>query len=332
MKRYHWISLIVLIAAATFIFIQQRNAPYQMDEGKIFGTYYHITYQSSDNLHKEIIDALNKVDASMSMFNSQSTVSKINRGEQTEADPMLKYLFAKAQQVSETTQGAFDITVAPLVNAWGFGFHEDKWPTKQDIDSIMNFVGYRKVRLSGNNILKDDPRLMIDLSAIAKGYGSDVVARVLEKAKVRNYMIEIGGEIVTKGKNSKGKKWKIGVATPNDDAEQQSQFQCVLQLTDRAMATSGNYRNFYFKDGVKYAHTINPVTGQPVQQDIISATILAPKCYEADAYATACMVMGLEKSKRIIGSQKQIEAYLIYMEKGKQKVWMTEGFSHHIAK
>lgn len=332
MKRIHWLLLLLLIAGAALVIYQQNTAPYQHDEGKIFGTYYSITYQNDKNLHEEILQALNKVDASLSTFNENSTVSRLNKGADIEVDGLFEYLFPRAQKVSEVTNGAFDITVAPLVNAWGFGFKEDKWPTQQTIDSIKTFVGYKKLRLKGRRIIKDDPRVMIDLSAIAKGYGSDIVAQVLDKAKVRNYMVEIGGEIVTKGKNAKGEKWRIGVEKPTDSKEDQKQFQCILQLSDCAMATSGNYRNFYYKGGVKYAHTINPVSGYTVQQDIISATIVAPHCYEADAYATSCMVMGLEKAKKMLAKEKHLDAYFIYIRNGEQKIWMTEGFDKYLLK
>lgn len=331
MKRIHWILLILLIAGTCLVIHLQNSAPYQHDTGKIFGTYYKITYQNSENLHAEIMKALGEVDSSLSMFNSNSTVSKINRGEDVDADQLFKYIFKRAQQVSDATDGAFDVTVAPLVNAWGFGFKENKWPSEQAVDSIKTFVGYKKVRLDGNKLIKDDPRVMIDFSAIAKGYGSDRVAQVLDNAKVRNYMIEIGGEIVTKGENEKGEKWKIGIAKPADNAEQES-YQCILQLSGKAVATSGNYRNFYYKDGVKYAHTINPKSGHPVQQDIISATVVAPHCYEADAFATSFMVTGLEKAKTILAGNKQLEAYLVYVRNGKQQVWMTQGFSEYMEK
>jgi thiamine biosynthesis lipoprotein len=332
MKRIHWLLLLLLIAGATLVIYQQNTAPYQHDEGKIFGTNYSITYQNNKNLHSEILAALNKVDASLSTFNEKSTVSRINKGEDIEVDGLFEDIFQKAQKISDVTNGAFDITVAPLVNAWGFGFKEDKWPSEQTIDSLKTFVGYKKVKLKARKLVKDDQRTMIDLSAIAKGYGVDMAAKVLDRAKVRNYMVEIGGEIVTKGKNAKGDKWKIGVAKPIDNKEEQKQYQCILQLSDCAMATSGNYRNFYYKDGVKYAHTIDPVSGRTVQQDIISATIVASNCYEADAYATSCMVMGLEKAKKMLAKEKQLEAYLIYTRDGKHKVWMTKGFEKCLVK
>ncbi len=332
MKRYKVILLVLLVVGTGFIAYRQHNAPYRSCEGKIFGTYFKITYQYEKDMEKEILAALGGVDSSLSMFNPKSTVSRLNRGENPDIDNLLLYIFPKAQKISEATGGAFDVTVAPLVNAWGFGFKTEEWPSQQTIDSIRTFVGYEKVRLKGHKIIRDDDRTMIDLSAIAKGYGVDVVAKMLDGEKVQNYMIEIGGEVAVKGNNSKGEPWRIGVSKPVEaDQEQQSGFQCVLSLTDCAAATSGNYRNFFYKDGVKYAHTIDPETGYPAKHDILSATIIAPHCYEADAFATAFMVMGVEKAKEVLREQGQLAAYLIYSgDDGKQKVWMSENFHQYI--
>ncbi len=331
MKRYKVVLLVLLILGCAFVIYQQRTAPYQHCEGKIFGTYYNATYQNDKDLSKEILKALQDVDASLSMFNPESTISKINNNEDTVLDKPMLYLLPRALKVSEATDGAFDITVAPLVNAWGFGFKGEALPSEQTVDSIRSFVGYEKIRIKGQNIKKDDPRTMLDLSAIAKGYGADMVAQVLDKNKVRNYMIEIGGDIVVHGKGSSGKDWHIGLSKPVENDSILSGFQCILGLTDCAVATSGNYRNFFFKDGVRYMHTIDPHTGYPVQRDILSATIIAPRCYEADAYATAAMVLGLEKMKEVLSRHKDLEAYFIYTSStGEQETWMTKGFEKHI--
>ena len=307
--------LLLLIVGTIIVARQNSNAPYQVCEGTTFGTYYNITYQSSDDLEQEIIAALNGVDASLSMFNKNSTIAKLNRGENVIVDNHLLYLFPRAMKVSETTEGAFDVTVGPLVNAWGFGFDDGKWLTDEEIDSLRQLVGYKTVHLNDRTITKDNPKTMIDLSAIAKGYGADVVARALDKAKVKNYMVEIGGEVVVKGVNEKGKKWRIGIQKPSLGKEQESTgFMEVLPVTDCGIATSGNYRNYFVKDGDIYAHTIDPRTGRPVQHDIISATVIAPECCEADAYATAFMVVGLEKAKEILSKQPQLHAYLIYLD------------------
>ena len=313
------IFLLALIGGTAWILIDANTAPYRRMEGKIFGTYYHITYQSSSDYDQEILDRLGQVDSSLSAFNPQSTVSRINRNETDAADQMLSQVFDLAMEVSEATGGAFDITVAPLVNLWGFGFKNSDDATQARIDSIMPFVGYSKIKKTkSEKIEKEDARIMLDLSAIAKGFGSDQAAAVLRKHGIANYMVEIGGEICAAGLNPDGKPWTVGIVKPTeaDTASATSQeITATLQKSDICMATSGNYRNFYIKDGHRYAHTINPHTGRPVQHSLLSATVIAPTCAMADAYATAFMVMGLDKAKALLQGNTRLKAYLIYSDK-----------------
>ncbi len=327
-KKILWqLPLLAILIVGTIIIIsQQRNMPYQNDKGFIFGTVYNITYQNDENLQKEIEAELRKVDAELSMFNEKSTVSKINRGEKVSLGDGFLEVYDLARQVSENTNGAFDVTVAPLVNAWGFGFKEQQMPTKRQVDSLMRFVGMDKVRLTvSKQIEKESPLVSLDFSAIAKGYGSDCVARFLRSKGITNFMVEIGGEIVTSGVNRERNPWRIGVTKPTDDSLKVSKdFQAIINVTDVAMATSGNYRNFYYKDGKKYAHTIDPKTGYPVQHNILSATIVAKSCAVADAYATAFMVLGLEGTRQVLDSHPELMAYLIYNDKeGKYAVWYS---------
>lgn len=268
------------------------------------------------------------------MFNKESIISHINRGENVETNEMFESVFNLAEKISDNTDGAFDITVAPLVNAWGFGFKTGNPPTKQTVDSLRAIVGYKKVKLVNHRITKTDARVMLDCSAIAKGYGCDVVARLLEKRGIKNYMVEIGGEVVTHGISEKRLPWKIGVTKPSDDSlNVNNELQTVLNVKDRAMATSGNYRNFYYRGGKKYAHTIDPATGYPVQHSILSATVLAKHCAEADAYATAFMVMGMEKAKKVLEKHPELMAYLIYSDdKGNLQVWYSPSMEDKIQK
>lgn len=308
--------------------------PYQHDEGQIFGTFYHITYQNDSSIQTDILAELQKVDNALSMFNKESIISHINRGENVETNDMFESVFNLAEKISDNTDGAFDITVAPLVNAWGFGFKTGNPPTKQTVDSLRAIVGYKKVKLVNHRITKSDARVMLDCSAIAKGYGCDVVARLLEKRGIKNYMVEIGGEVVTHGISEKRLPWKIGVTKPSDDSlNVNNELQTVLNVKDRAMATSGNYRNFYYRGGKKYAHTIDPATGYPVQHSILSATVLAKCCAEADAYATAFMVMGMEKAKKVLEKHPELMAYLIYSDdKGNLQVWYSPSMEDKIQK
>lgn len=308
--------------------------PYQHDEGQIFGTFYHITYQNDSSIQTDILAELQKVDNALSMFNKESIISHINRGENVETNEMFESVFNLAEEISDNTDGAFDITVAPLVNAWGFGFKTGNPPTKQTVDSLRAIVGYKKVKLVNHRITKSDARVMLDCSAIAKGYGCDVVARLLEKRGIKNYMVEIGGEVVTHGISEKRLPWKIGVTKPSDDSlNVNNELQTVLNVKDRAMATSGNYRNFYYRGGKKYAHTIDPATGYPVQHSILSATVLEKHCAEADAYATAFMVMGMEKAKKVLEKHPELMAYLIYSDdKGNLQVWYSPSMEDKIQK
>ena len=180
--------------------------------------------------------------------------------------------------------------------------------------------------------MKKDPRLMLDCSAVAKGYACDVVASVLSRHDVANYMVEIGGEIVTSGVNEKRLPWRIGVNRPTDDPTQSStELETVLNVTDKAMATSGNYRNFYYKDGKKYAHTIDPKTGRPVQHSLLSATVLANQCAIADAYATAFMVMGIEKAQKLLEQHPELMVYFIYSDgKDDYQVWFSPSLQDKI--
>lgn len=334
-KRLIWqIPFLLFLVIGTVIIIkQQKNINYQHDEGFIFGTIYHITYHSDTNLKKEIEAELKKVDQSLSPFNKTSVISKVNRNENPVIDPMFKEVFLLAENISNETHGAFDITVAPLVNEWGFGFKKGVEPTRQVIDSLKHIVGYQKVKLTPKNyVQKQDPRIMLDCSAIAKGYGCDVVARLLRNKGVSNFMIEIGGEIVTYGNSEKRVPWRIGVNKPTDDSLNTSQeLQTILNVTDIAMATSGNYRNFYYKNGKKYAHTIDPKTGYPVQHNILSATVLAKNCATADAYATSFMVLGLEGAQKILQQHPELMAYLIYADKdGKNQTWYSPSLKSKI--
>lgn len=338
-KRRGWrtvgsVLFLAFLIAGTY-FILRRSASYVMqeDSGSIFGTTYSIKYRYDKDLNKEILAELNKVDASLSMFNQQSTLAKINRNETTQTDELLREVFIQGLQISKATNGAFDMTVGPLVNAWGFGFKQGIDVTEKQLDSLRAFVGYEKVKLVGNRLQKTDSRLMLDAGAIAKGYGVDRVARYLESKGIRDYMIEIGGEIRVKGKNAKTESWTIGIQRPQDGAvEDGSNLQTVLRLNDVSLATSGNYMNFYYKNGRKYAHTIDPRTGKPVQHSLLSASVLASDCATADAYATSFMVMGLEQAKKLLEKQPRLKAYFIYEDQGEMKVWYSPELERLIVK
>lgn len=326
------VFLLLLVIGTVLIIRQQRNLPYQHNEGFVFGTVYHLTYQHNKDLQENIETEMKKVDDALSTFNKNSILSKVNQNEPVELNDMFKDVFNMAEQISKETDGAFDITVAPMVNAWGFGFKKGTPPTKHVVDSLKSLVGYQKVRLESGRIIKQDPRIMLDCSAIAKGYGVDVVANYLKKEGIENFIVEIGGEVVSSGISEKRLPWKIGVTKPVDDSIRQDQeLQTILNVTNKAMATSGNYRNFYYKNGKKYAHTIDPKTGYPVQHGILSATVLANQCAVADAYATSFMVMGLDKTKEILKKHPELMVYIIYADsRGNNKIWYSPSMKDKI--
>ena len=317
--------LVALIVGTVFIL---SGSKYYTNEGQIFGTTYHITYAGTNDLDKEIRAELQRVDDALSMFNKQSVLSKFNRNEKYDvSNARFNDVVRLSLQLSRETDGAFDITVAPLVNEWGFGFKHRERINASKIDSLRAFVGYDKLFYEGNRLNKRDSRVTIDCGAVAKGYGVDCVARLLSSKGCTNYMVEIGGEVVVKGKNAKGKKWTIGINKPVDDSTKTvTEVQSILHVSDCGIATSGNYRNFYYVDGRKVSHTIDPKTGQPVQHSLLSATVLTPSCAKSDALATSFMVMGLDRAKAFLAKHKDVQAYFIFADgQGKYNVWMTEG-------
>lgn len=328
-QRRRWLLrlpfLIFLIVGTVLIIRQQHNMPYQHNVGQVFGTTYSVTYQYDKDLNAEILKELQRVDDALSMFNDSSIISRINRNENVEVNDLFTDVFQRAEKVSQDTEGAFDITVAPLVNLWGFGFKNNTPPSQHAVDSIRQYIGYKGVSLQNKHVKKLHANTMLDCSAIAKGYGSDRVAKLLKSKGISNYMVEIGGEIVTRGLSSKRLPWKIGVTKPTDDSlSTNEELQTVLNVTDVAMATSGNYRRFYYKNGKKFAHTIDPHSGRPVQHSLLSATVLAKDCATADAYATSFMVMGIEKAKALLERHSEMMAYFIYTDKdGRYAVWYS---------
>ena len=326
----------IILAAGLWILMFTactKQKQYFEESGSVFHTIYHIKYEGSEILTEKIDAEFQKFNHSVNPFNPNSIISKVNRNEAVEADDWFIEVFNKAKEVSDHSEGIFDITCAPLVNLWGFGFSKMDSVTPQMIDSIKQFVGYQKVRLDGRKVVKDDSRILLNCSAIAKGYASDVIARLLEREGIENYMVEIGGEVTMKGVNQNGKCWRIGINKPEDDSTGiKNDIEEVVQLCKKGgVATSGNYRNYYVKDGKKYAHTIDPRTGYPSEQSILSATIVAEDCITADAYATAFMAMGLEKAREAAKNIPDIEYYVIYSdENGKHQIEYSTGMLQYL--
>lgn len=330
-RNFLWIALLVL-GTIWILARHNRTQPYYTINGLIFGTVYNITYQYDGDLKVEIDEELKRFDGSLSPFNDTATITRINRNEDIVPDTFFTNVFRRSMEIPRT-DGAFDITVAPLANAWGFGFKKGAFPDSAMIDSLLDITGYTKVTLSNEGkVVKQDERMMLSCSAVAKGYAVDVIAQFLAKKGIKNFMVDIGGEIVAQGENPKKDLWRIGINKPVDDSLSINQeLQTVLNVTGVGIATSGNYRNFYYKDGKKYAHTIDPRTGYPVQHNILSATVIAKDCMSADAYATAFMVMGLEEAERFADAHPDIDACFIYTdEKGELQTYYTKGMKRFI--
>jgi FAD:protein FMN transferase len=299
-------------------------------EGKTMGTSYHISYLDAKNRNfKNAVDSLLVIfNNSLSTYQPDSEISKFNQDTVFAFKlPFFYPVLAKCKEVYELSEGAFDPTVAPLVNFWGWGFKNFKSnsPEQKTVDSLLQYVNFGKyIQFDTKQIRKTKKGVMLDFNAIAQGYGVDVVANFLKSQGIENQLVEIGGEVVARGKNAKGNPWRIGINNPQDSLS--NQLFASLELENQGLATSGNYRRFYIKNGKKYAHTLNPQTGFPVLHSLLSATVIASDAMTADAMATVFMVVGLEKAQAILQKRKDLEAYLIFANaKGELKTFATEG-------
>lgn len=329
MKR---IVLLIAIVALFSCSDKTPNATYI--EGYAFGTTYHIQYYSTDKKDiKQGVDAVvDAINQSVSTYIPDSDISKINRGDSTVVvDDYFKEAYLISARIHEETHGYFDPTIGVLRNAYGFG--EDKPMENIDsvaLDSMMAYVGFHKVKITDDDrVYKEFPQIYFDFNAVAKGSGVDHIGDYLESEGITDYLIELGGEILAKGENiSKEKKWVVGIETPDSDLENRS-FEATVRLKNEGLAASGNYRKFRMDSvtGKKYVHTINPLTGSAEKSDVTSATVIAPTCGEADAYATSFMAMGFEKSVELLKKISEVDAYLTYTDKnGTDQVFITAGF------
>ncbi len=307
-------------------------------EGEALGTTYHISYFSdqSIDIEKSLDSIFDLVNGSMSTYQSDSDISRINRGEvDVKVDEMFREVFELSAQVYRESGGYFDPTVGDIVNLYGFGSEQGVTdPDSTMVDSLMKFVGMDKVELTDDGVLvKKYPEVYIEFNAIAKGYAIDAIGNFLDAQGVDNYLIELGGELLAKGKNlTKDTYWRVGVDAPQSDAEKREMI-AVLELRNRAMATSGNYRKFRVdpETGTQYVHTINPLTGFPERGDLLSTTVLAPNCALADAYATAFMAMGYERAKALVEGLQDIDVFFLYLDQdGQKKEYLTSGLQEVI--
>lgn len=322
-------SLVIILLIAYWVSHPAKKGEYISLAGFAQGTTYHITYESmaGENLQAAIDSLLEDFDRSLSIYQPNSLISRINKNDPTvRADQKLITVFEKSRTVHAATEGAFDITVGPIVNALGFGSGDTLLVDSTLIDSLRRYVGMEKVQLQEDRIIKKDPGIILDLNAIAQGYAVDVIALWLEGRGIKHYMVEIGGEVRAKGTNARNQPWRIGIDRPEEgNTLPGADLQAIISLKNRALATSGNYRRFYEKNGVKYVHTIDPNTGYPVISNLLSATVVAEDCITADAYATALMVMGVEKSMAFLEDHDSLDAYLIFSDQeGLYRIFATK--------
>ncbi len=301
--------------------------------GRAEGTSYSIVYQDEEDrdFQPEIENLLKKFEKSLSVYDETSIISRINRNEDVEIDEYFRTLFTKAAEISRLTEGVFDISAEPLFRAWGFS---SEGKTNLDQDSIVElkqYIGMDKVRIEGNKVRKDNPNIVLNANAIAKGYSADIVADFLDEKACKHYLVEIGGEIRSKGRNPEGELWRIGIDKPSDDNPLPGQhLQAILQLSDKAVATSGNYRQFTMEKGQRINHTINPVTGYPVESELASVTIVADDALTADALATAAMVAGVETTIQWSEKYQNFEAIFILNQKGIYQTYCTRNISPYL--
>jgi len=329
------LALILMIAGLGVYFLSKKEVKYIHNEGEAQGTTYSITYLQPNgiDLQNKIEARLHEFDMSLSSYIPNSIISRINRNDPTvRTDVLFETMFNEAQEVSKRTSGALDITVGPLVKAWGFAFGNKDHSKLPNVSDFLPYIGYEKVRLKDHKVIKDDPRILIDANSIAQGYSSDIIAKLLQDNKCQNYMVEIGGEIVCKGLNDKGQKWRIGIDKAIDDSTSTTdELQTIISITDCAVTTAGGYRKFYIKDGKKYSHIINPHTGRPIDNNMLSVTVVAPTGIMADAYDTPFMVLGVDSCLKICKRTPGLECYLIYSDnKGKNKIIYTKGFKKYL--
>lgn len=330
MKNVCILPLLLII----LLLVQCTNPPatqFVKFQGQIQGTYYVVSYfdNTGRNFQSDIDALLENFDQTASMWEDQSILSRINRSEEdVEPNAIFHELFSMSKMVFERSEGAFDPTIGPLVNAWGFGFTDRMKVDQNVVDSLLPLVGFQKIYVENNHVIKSDSRVQFDFNAIAQGYSVDLVGKFLEDKGISNYLVDIGGEVLGKGNKPDGSAWSVGIEKPTDNASYGEGLQAIVALKNKALATSGNYRKYYEVDGIRYSHTIDPKTGYPVQHSILSVSVVADDCATADAWATAFMVSGLDRSIEILGRDKSLDAYFIYSGSvsGDLKTYFTEGF------
>ncbi len=330
MNRFIIVLLLLAVAGCN---LQKAKKPVHL-MGEAQGTYYSVIYydEAQRDFQPEVDSLLDAFDRSLSLWVPNSILSRVNNNDTTVVpDKSFEDNFNLSMQVSQKTNGAYDVTVGPLVRAWGFGFDDKKHVDSHIIDSLLQFTGYRKVKIQNGVVVKSDPRVSLDFNAIAQGYSVDLVGDFLENHGITNYLVDIGGEVKAKGQKPDGSLWKVGIEKPARHQDDLRVLKAVIALKNKSVATSGSYRKYYIQNGIRYSHTIDPATGRPVQHSLLSVSVLADSTAVADAYATAFMVMGFQKSKQFVEQDSALEAFFIYAGTDSTNyVYITKGFKNII--
>ncbi|HET8858856.1 FAD:protein FMN transferase [Marivirga sp.] len=339
-KKNSIYSLILIVAVAIIWFYrdnqkpENENPPYIFISGEAQGTTYNITYSDAQNriFKPEVDSILNAFDLSLSTYVKSSEIVRFNKSDSFQFEsPFFYPVLEKSKEIYEASEGAFDPTVYPLIEAWGFGPEKVDFPDSSRIEEIKKYVGFEYIKFTTQKVVKEKEKVSLDFNAIAQGYSIDVVFDFLKAKGVENMMVELGGELRVKGKNENQDLWAIGIDDPKTEPGKQAKRVAIIELDNEAISTSGNYRKFFVHNGQKYGHSINPKTGYPIQRDIISSTVIAPTCMEADGWSTAFMVTGLEKAKEILATQKHLKAFFIYEDaNGNSQQFHTENLGENI--
>ncbi|MDA3882680.1 MAG: FAD:protein FMN transferase [Bacteroidales bacterium] len=312
----------------------QQSESYSEFSGNTQGTTYRIIAKHSvnaDSLAQEIQSLLKNFETVFSNYNPHSLISQSNSQKNFQfTDSLFFYFIKKSQFFYELTHGAFDITVAPIANAWKFGYANDSiMPSGDSIDKIMKYVGMNLITIGSTHLIKKDERTQIISNAIAQGYTCDIIAEYFTSLGIKDFLIDVGGEMRVQGVNPQGKLWQIGIQTPREGASS-TDFMLIVPLNNKSIATSGNYRKYYIKNGKKYSHTINPKTGYPITHNLLSASIITEECIDADALATSCMVIGLEKAQIFFTEHPEYQGVLIYEEADSLQTYITPELSEKV--
>lgn len=316
--------IISILIAFTFFACNSEEKQFVF-QGEAQGTTYTVKYIANEEqtqLNSRIESLLETVDLSMSTYRSDSKISALNNGEEIVMDEMFEAVYNRSVEIYDLTSGAFDPTIGPLISGWGFNVEKPINMDSTAVDSLLANCGFSHFTKNGRNLKLSNTKASINFNAIAQGYSVDLMADVLKEAGLVNYYVELGGEIIVKGKNQEGKFWQIGIDKPLGENLERS-LSHIIPLNNKAMATSGNYRKYYEKDGEKYSHTLNPKTGFPVEHTLLSATVIADNCIDSDAFGTSFMVLGLNKSKEILAQNKSLDAILIYSDGDSLKSYYT---------